>query len=219
MKRNLKNTADLYLLDFDGVVLDSADIKTDAFYELYKPYGLGVAKKAKEFHIKNQGVSRFKKFQEIKKLYLNNVTSIEDSEELSSRFSDIILKKILSAPFVEGVLDFLNCLKREEIPTFLLSATPHEELISICKEREIEHFFSGIYGSPEEKYRRGLKIIKKWGVDISRVIFIGDSINDYESAVQLKVQFIGLVLNGKRNPFPPLVKTVNNFNKLKIKQE
>lgn len=49
--------------DFDGVIADSVNVKTDAFYELYLPYGKEVAEKVKEYHLANGGVSRFKKFE------------------------------------------------------------------------------------------------------------------------------------------------------------
>ena len=43
--------------DFDGVIAESVRAKTDAFMEMYLPYGKEVAKQVLEFHINNGGVS------------------------------------------------------------------------------------------------------------------------------------------------------------------
>ena len=37
------------VFDFDGVILNSHKVKTDAFYEIFKLYGKNVANKAKNF--------------------------------------------------------------------------------------------------------------------------------------------------------------------------
>ena len=43
----------LYVFDFDGVILNSHKVKTDAFYDIFKLYGKNVANKAKKFHERN----------------------------------------------------------------------------------------------------------------------------------------------------------------------
>ena len=50
------------IFDFDGVILDSHIIKTKAFYELFRKFGLTTAKKSRLHHLKNTGVSRNIKF-------------------------------------------------------------------------------------------------------------------------------------------------------------
>ena len=50
------------IFDFDGVIISSHKAKTEAFYEIFKSYGKNVAKKAKKFHERNIGKSRFFKF-------------------------------------------------------------------------------------------------------------------------------------------------------------
>ena len=59
------------IFDFDGVICESVDIKTDAFYEMYLPYGEEVALKVKEHHIANGGMSRYDKFRHYEKVFLD----------------------------------------------------------------------------------------------------------------------------------------------------
>ena len=53
------------IFDFDGVIIDTASIKTEAFYKLFRKYGSNIAKKAKNYHLENEGISRFEKFEYI----------------------------------------------------------------------------------------------------------------------------------------------------------
>ena len=57
------------IFDFDGVILKSHNIKTEGFYFIFKKFGHIVAKKAQNYHKKNIGISRLKKFKFIKKIF------------------------------------------------------------------------------------------------------------------------------------------------------
>ena len=51
------------IFDFDGVIADSVQVKTDAFAALYKPYGPDIVKKVVEHHEANGGMSHFEKIR------------------------------------------------------------------------------------------------------------------------------------------------------------
>ena len=46
---------ELVFWDFDGVIKESVSVKTDAFLELFKPYGSKICEKVKSHHIENGG--------------------------------------------------------------------------------------------------------------------------------------------------------------------
>ena len=50
------------IFDFDGVIAESVNVKTEAFASLYEPYGKDVVNKVEQHHLANGGVSRFEKF-------------------------------------------------------------------------------------------------------------------------------------------------------------
>ena len=56
------------IFDFDGVIVDSVEIKGEAFREIYTTYGKEISDKVIEHHELNGGVSRFDKFR----FYHNN---------------------------------------------------------------------------------------------------------------------------------------------------
>ncbi|MBT7899475.1 MAG: HAD hydrolase-like protein, partial [Candidatus Marinimicrobia bacterium] len=51
------------IFDFDGVIADSVQVKTDAFASLYEQYGDNIVTKVIEHHEANGGMSRFKKIK------------------------------------------------------------------------------------------------------------------------------------------------------------
>lgn len=212
----LAKNLEAVFLDFDGVVVESADIKTQAFYELYLPWGKDIAEKARDYHLKNQGVSRYKKFDEIHKLFLDKICSAGEKENLSMKFSEIVFEKIIEAPLVKGVLVFLEKMNNQNIPIFLLSATPHAELLSICKERKFLSYFKEIYGAPYKKSEIGNKIINRHRLNKDFLVFVGDSISDFKASSLMDVHFIGRVSDGEDNPFNSSVVTIKDFMALLV---
>jgi phosphoglycolate phosphatase-like HAD superfamily hydrolase len=201
MKNLLFQNVNAFFLDFDGVVIESADIKTEAFYEIYLPFGQEIALKAKDYHLKFQGVNRSEKFKEIHKIYLGREISTSETQAFSAKFSDIVLNKIMACPLVDGVKDFLEKQQEDGIPVFLLSATPHEELIFITEGKGLSAYFKELYGSPWKKPEAGEEIINTYGFSRDKIVFIGDSTSDLEAATKLKTRFLGRVLSKTEHIF------------------
>jgi len=197
----LPKSVEAIFLDFDGVVVESADVKTQAFYALYQPYGKAIAEQARQYHIEHQGVSRYNKFDAIHKKFLNKMCSPEEAEKLSDLFSKIVFQQIIEVPFVPGVIDFLKKMGGKNIPVFLLSATPHDELCEIANIKGIESYFTKIFGSPTTKIAAGNQIMREWGFNPDKIAFVGDSTSDLRAAEALEVQFIGRVRAKYATPF------------------
>ena len=67
MTINSVENASTIFWDFDGVIKDSVLVKSDAFEELFLPFGSDVAKKIRMHHEDNGGMSRHDKLP----IYLN----------------------------------------------------------------------------------------------------------------------------------------------------
>ena len=85
------------VFDFDGVILESADVKTEAFGELYAEHGPEVVDRVRAHHLANVGISRFKKFAWIAEHVLGQPLSDDDSAALGRRFTDLALEKVLES--------------------------------------------------------------------------------------------------------------------------
>ena len=47
------------IFDFDGVLVESVDVKTRAFASLYEKYGQKVVAQVEDYHLNNGGIARF----------------------------------------------------------------------------------------------------------------------------------------------------------------
>lgn len=197
------------ILDFDGVVLESVDIKTRAFRELFKGYPEHLDDIIK-FHIDNAGMSRFEKFKTIYRDYLKRPLDEREETRLGNTFSELVLEELLRCPFVPGAQRFLE--KYSGLyHLFLASATPESELREIVAQRGLALFFRRIYGSPRTKPNILREILREYGWLAGEIMFIGDATNDYLAAKSLGVPFLGRVKEGEFNPFPSDTVMLNDF--------
>ena len=51
------------IFDFDGVIVESMDIKTQAFAHLFRKCSEDIIKKVIQLHLDNGGMSRYEKFK------------------------------------------------------------------------------------------------------------------------------------------------------------
>jgi beta-phosphoglucomutase-like phosphatase (HAD superfamily) len=60
------------IFDFDGVIVESVDIKTKAFAKLFESESQDVVEEIVSYHLQHTGVSRFEKFQYIFEQIMTN---------------------------------------------------------------------------------------------------------------------------------------------------
>lgn len=173
--------------DFDGVIVESGDIKTEAFMELYAAQGIQEA--VKKHHLENQGVSRFDKFEWIAENLLNEIYTAEKGAELSSRFSALVKEKVIASPSVLGINELVLALRGNNTYLVVASGTPENELKEIMKSRQIDVHFDEIHGSPKSKVSIVQGVMKSKGYAADNCLFIGDASTDYEAAKQECLDF------------------------------
>lgn len=200
------------IFDFDGVILESLDIKTKAFIKVYQEYPEH-ADEIAQYHLQNGGVSRYKKFVHINSNILGIPIDENEIEELAKKFSDYTAEGILNCTFVPGALELLSEYSKIA-KLYIASGTPQEELRSIVEKRGLTQYFSGVYGTPQTKVEIIRDILGKENVDKKEAVFIGDSITDYESAREANIPFIARI-NGQTPDNPFLKMNVISVNDLK----
>lgn len=179
------------ILDFDGVILESLDIKTRAFLKVFQNYP-GHAKEIANYHLQNGGVSRYKKFEHIHNNILRIPLRDGESEELGKRFSEAVINEMLMCPFVKGALEFLEKYSRI-VTLYIASGTPEDELRYILEMRGLSKYFKAAYGTPASKTDIIINIINNEQIKNVDAVFIGDAMADYEAAIASKVQFIARI--------------------------
>lgn len=179
------------IFDFDGVILDSVNIKTEAFRLLFNEFSIEIQDKVVAHHIKNGGMSRFDKIKFYFREYINKPLSEELFQEYLQRFETIVYNKVLACDFIPGCLEFLD-LHKNEITYFVVSATPYNELVKIIKKRGVTKYFKAVYGSPISKSENINTILDTYKIHKEEVFYIGDSINDFEACIQSGILFVGV---------------------------
>lgn len=180
------------IFDFDGVLAESVNIKTEAFKRLFEKEGTDVVDRVIVYHLEHGGVSRFEKFKYIYKEILRRTLSDEEFSSLCERFEELVLSAVMSAPEVNGASECLRKLQGK-VRLFIVSGTPQDEMRLIAKVRGIGHYFDGIYGSPETKTELVRKILDTYNLKADEVVFIGDAMTDYNAAKETGTGFIARI--------------------------
>lgn len=192
---------DAIVFDFDGVLVESVDIKTQAFAALYTRYGTTVVEQVVTFHLANGGLSRFEKFRHFHKKLLGTQLSQDEESRLASEFNERVEAAVISAPWVDGAEEFL--IKHHTlIPLFVASGTPEGELERILEKRNMSHYFRAAFGSPTKKGEILCGILKNGGYLPENVLMVGDSMLDMEGAKEAGTCFLGRC-SPQENIFPP----------------
>jgi HAD superfamily hydrolase (TIGR01549 family) len=189
----------LVILDFDGVILESVGIKTEAYRDLFSdhPHELD---RIMEYHLANLGTSRFDKIRYVYSHILGKELPPGEFEALLRRYEELVLAKVLEAPFVPGAPEFLERFHRR-LPLYVVSGTPTEEIRFIVRERGLARFFRGVYGSPKKKVEYIREILAATGVDPRRALYVGDAPNDLHAAEAAGIRFAGRAAEGAPGPF------------------
>lgn len=174
--------------DFDGVLAESVNVKTEAFRTMYLQHGEEFAQRVVNHHVANGGVSRFEKVKLYNGEWLGEDVSEKRVAELADTFSRLAVEGVINAPEVEGATAFLE--NSSQYVKYIITGTPTSEIKLILRERNMAHFFKEVYGSPEKKGFWVKKILSENPIDPKECVFIGDALADYEAAVKNNVHFI-----------------------------
>ena len=201
------------IFDFDGVILESADIKTEAFRKLFESRFPDHIREIVEYHKKNMGISRFVKFKYIYNRFSSKELSPQKEALLGDEFSKIVFERILNAPMAQGAAEFLK-KNHEKYLLFVASGTPKEELIDIMERRDLLRYFKEVFGSPQEKADIIRQIAETYKLRSSEIVFVGDAESDYQAASSTQVNFIAKMTPAFK--FKQQMYQVSNLNDINL---
>jgi phosphoglycolate phosphatase-like HAD superfamily hydrolase len=198
------------VFDFDGVLVESVDIKTQAFAALYAEHGGAVQKQVVAHHLAFGSVSRFEKIRHYETVLLNRSVTQDEVLVLAERFGQMVEDAVVASPAVDGALTLLDHLSGR-MAMFVVSGTPEVELQRITQRRGMSKYFREVRGSPEKKPAILRDLIERFGLIPDESVMIGDSLGDYEAAAVCGLSFIGRVPDEHANPFPRDIPIVANL--------
>lgn len=189
------------VFDFDGVLVESVNVKGEAFVELYKSEKIEIQNEVLQYHQENGGMTRHDKISYYESTLCGRLVNDKQINTLADRFGKIVEQRVIDCAWVEGAKLFLEHFHRN-IPLYVASATPQEELRRIIEARDMTSYFQATYGAPIKKDAHLRNIIKQCGYDVGRVLMVGDAMADYDAAKNVGTRFIGRRLADKGDIFP-----------------
>ncbi len=194
------------------MILESADIKTRAYRDLFAPYPRWRDKMV-AYHLRHAGVSRYEKFKYFYKRFLRRPLTAAERRRLDRAYSRLVRDRVLACPFVRGARRFL-ALAARRWPLFILSGTPQKELRRVVRRRTLASRFRGVYGSPRLKPKLLRFLLKRHRLSPKETLYVGDARSDWRAARICGVPFVGRVPAGRVSPFPRNVPRVRDLSGL-----
>lgn len=207
------NPRHVLVFDFDGVILDSASLKRQAFAALYDGEPATERQAVRAYLNRRGGQPREVKFHHIESHILGREASEARIQELCRRFKATVEARILDAPAIPGAVEFLE-RRQGQLPLYLLSATPEHELREIVARRDLARHFDEVIGAPPDKSTGLRNLLARHGHAASHTVMIGDSYNDYRAASSNGTRFIGITADPAASPFPSNVITTADLHGL-----
>lgn len=202
------------VFDFDGVILESVDVKARAFVTLFGRWPEH-ADEIRRLHLDNAGMTRYEKFERIHRDILGAPLDEEEKTRLGRDFARLIREEMLGCEFVPGARKLLARL-HGSYTLFVASATPEPEVREIVLARALDRFFAAVYGSPASKAEILRRIVAEHLLAPNEVIFVGDALSDYNGARTAQVPFVARVPTGGAEIFPEdgVLATVSDLSEL-----
>jgi len=184
-------TVKVIVFDFDGTLVDSNQLKYNAFFELFPSDSLHkeiITDVLDEFIEK----SRYVILREILKR-INRKTINEDDLDYrvhasAKRYNDIVVDGAKRCKEKSGAKEVLESLSKR-YNLYLSSTTPETSLKDTVKHRNWEGFFCDIFGYPNDKTSVLFDIIKRESINPGDLLVVGDGKSDRDSANSVKCEF------------------------------
>ncbi len=192
---------DAVFFDFDGVLVESNEVKIEAFRRLYEPFGDDVVERVIAEHIRHEGVSRVVKLERFHREFLGIALDDKGLADLAQTYSEMVEAVVVACEAVPGATEALDAWAGH-CPLYVVSGTPQEELRRIAHRRGLDAYFQTVFGSPRVKPDIVGAELARIGVAADRVLFVGDSLTDFDCAQAVGTRFLGRVPAWRESRFP-----------------
>ncbi|WP_049975847.1 HAD family hydrolase [Azospirillum sp. B506] len=209
----LQDRWDAVIFDFDGVLCDSNPLKGETFATLYADEGPAVQEAIRTYHRGNGGMPRREKLARFERDVLGRTLDEERLDRLVDGFAAAVEEAVIACTEIPGASEFLAA-HAGRLSLFIISATPHEEMLRIVARRGMAGRFVSVHGSPPGKAETAAMLLARHGLRPDRVAFVGDAVQDYAAATALNLPFVGVRDTDGGHPFPDGTPTIATLHEL-----
>ena len=184
---------EVIIWDFDGVIVDSMNIRSDAFRYALDAYSSVIIDDLLSHHFENGGKSRYEKFERIISRYPDEEM---DMKNLLNRYSKFIDKNLFNHSILnDSIFTSIKLNERFGVQQYIASGSDEVELRRLIEFLNMDKYFKGVYGSPKRKHLIVDNIIKTEARGLDQYLLIGDSKNDMEAAKMNGIDFCMYTIN------------------------
>jgi len=203
-------SVDALFLDFDGVLVESVEIKSQAFRAIYADQLPGVLTQIMDYHSAHDGISRVVKLRHCHEHFLGVTLDPIALNALTQRYARLVEDAVVDAPWVPGAKELLQT-HHQSCKLFVVSGTPEDEIKRIAKRRGMMDWLTSVHGSPTAKADIVRALLAEHQLNPTNCMFIGDAMADWTAAFETGVAFIGRVAEDRIGPFPQGTRTVSDL--------
>ncbi len=182
---------DAIIFDFDGVIVDSEQIRINGFKKIFQNQPDNLVDKLIDYHIKNGGISRYEKIKWFYRNFLDKEINEFELNSIADEFKNIMIKEMINPKII--ICETFEFIKKfyKEKPLSIISGSDHKELNIICKSLNLSKYFKSIEGSPIKKVDLISNFISRNKYINNRILYIGDSLIDLKCSRQNNIKFFG----------------------------
>lgn len=180
---------DFVVFDCDGVVLQSNQVKSNAFAAALDGEPTDAVAAFVAYHKAHGGISRYQKFA----YYFEHMQPREDAkaatQQALEKYAAIVQNELLHCPLIPAVEQYLQQLNQAGIPCAINSGGDEQELHGVFATRGLTQYFQYIFGSPTGK-QENMQRLKALGFMQGAGVMFGDSKSDWLAAQAFGLDFV-----------------------------
>ena len=180
------------LFDFDGVILDSARMKTAAFAEVYGSEDPEKIAEVVTYQEQHGGIGRRQKFEYFERTVFGRPGDTAAVDRLCGRFAEIIDEGMMTCAFIPGAEDVLAHLENT-VAMHVVSGMPEDELKSVIERRGLSRYFRTVSGSPKAKHAAFLSVMQMENAKAAECLAVGDAPTEFHAARKIGIPFLAIV--------------------------
>jgi phosphoglycolate phosphatase-like HAD superfamily hydrolase len=177
------------VFDCDGVVLDSNQLKTQAYYNTAISHGSSPAQAQAlvDHHVQYGGISRYPKYEFFLREIMHEEVTDQALKKLLDKFADEIRQGLLVCAVAPGLEELRKATP--DAKWMMVSGGDQAELRALFRARGLDHLFdAAIFGSPDNKDSILARELANGNL-LEPAILFGDSMYDHQAASKVGLDF------------------------------
>lgn len=179
-----------HVFDCDGVILDTAHAKTDAFRRVASRYGEEYGVLMAEYHRGAGSIGRRARWEHFFARVLGLEPQPGEVDECVALTGALVMQATLAAPPIPGVTDYLADLASQRVSRHLVSGIADDELHEIVAHHRLAGHFYRVRGGDKHRILRAM--VEEGDIPLPAVYY-GDTPDDLRAAHGAHMDFVAVL--------------------------